>query len=199
MGTRQFILDNKPSLSVLFVITLLLIVLQSMSETVTPLLRYENNLAQTHQWWRLFSAHFIHLNWAHLLLNLAALWILVLFYFDDGKRFTLITSILLLSVGTSAGLYIFSPNVSWYVGLSGVLHGLFIIGATIKYRTKPYLLTVFITAIIIKLLWEQFFSDPQSMQHIIGNAIVFDGHLYGAITGFVIAVIFIFRLRKNYV
>ena len=49
-------------------------------EAATALLRYERALLQDGENWRLISGHFVHLGWAHLVLNVTALllvWLLV--------------------------------------------------------------------------------------------------------------------------
>ena len=86
-------------------------------------------------------------------------------------------------MGISFGLLTFSPDIAWYVGMSGVIHGLIVIGATTNFRSNPGIAVLLIIGIAAKLLWEQFFSDSQAMEIAIGGKIILDAHLYGTISG----------------
>jgi rhomboid family GlyGly-CTERM serine protease len=88
-------------------------------------LRYDRAAVEAGESWRLASAHFVHLGWRHALANGAA-WILIV---SVGRPFASPWAWLVLSLasaaGVDAGLLWAYPQVEWYVGASGVLHGLF--------------------------------------------------------------------------
>jgi len=178
-------------------ITTLLITFQVFGENAITLFRYESNVAESGEWWRLLSGHFIHLGWAHLALNLAGLWTLLFIFNRIGSPIIGLISIILLALGISSGLLIFSPEITWYVGFSGVLHGLIVIGALTSFRYEPRTMILLLAGVSLKLLWEQFFANANAMESTIGGAVIYDAHLYGAITGVLIAVAIKFLPRSN--
>jgi len=177
---------EKSCFHLILLITALLILLHEFNETLMPLLCYENTVLQTGEWWRLLSGHLIHLSWTHLILNLASLWILAITLFQNEKSLTLLLYIFMLATGISFGLLTFSPDIAWYVGMSGVIHGLIVIGATTNFRSNPGIAVLLIIGITAKLLWEQFYSGSHAMEIAIGGKIVSDAHLYGAVSGVII-------------
>jgi len=147
-------------------------------------LRYERELLLS-QPWRLVTAHIVHLGWSHLLLNLAGLalvWALVGEYLDS-RWWLLVLAVSAAAV--SGGLCLFDPALQWYVGLSGVLHGLLVAGAIAglaKRRTEALLLLGVVAA---KLIWEQLSGPLPGSEASAGGAVVVDAHLFGAIAGLV--------------
>lgn len=82
--------------------------------------------------YRWLTAHFVHVNWQHWLLNAAVLLLLpMLLPMFSRKVFGLL--LVWLSVGISLFLLFFAQlaayHVTAYVGLSGVLHGLYFYAA----------------------------------------------------------------------
>ena len=143
------------------------------------------------QIWRLVTGHLLHTNAAHLGLNLAGfglLWALHGEYYTP-KRF--ITFFLLCSMLTSIGIYIFSPQTSGYVGLSGVLHGLFVWGACFDILNKERTGWLLLIGIAIKLGYEQLGGDTQAIAELIGASVAVDAHLYGAVNGLILGLVFI--------
>jgi rhomboid family GlyGly-CTERM serine protease len=80
--------------------------------------------------WRLLTAHWVHINWTHVLINAAA-WFMVarLFSFEltPGRQMLVL---LLAGVAISAALAAGYPKIEWYRGFSGELHALFFAGAS---------------------------------------------------------------------
>lgn len=89
----------------------------------TPTLRYERSVMVTEPW-RLFTAHLVHLGWAHLLLNLCALFMLSALLAQRIRPTQWVRWWLVSSVAVSSGLYYLDSGLTVYVGASGVLHGL---------------------------------------------------------------------------
>lgn len=188
--SNRFIPIAKPSFLLTILFTLLMVILQGFGEVAISLFRYENTMIQTSEWWRLLSGHFIHLSWAHLMLNLTGLWLVFIIFFQFEKPVILLTSIIMLAIGISLELAIFSHDITWYVGLSGVLHGLIVIGAMKNYRFNPWIAISLLVGISAKLAWEQFFADAHAMELAIGGKVIYEAHLYGVITGIFIATFF---------
>lgn len=190
---------DKRTLLALFIFLLAAtFLLQTLPETGKLLVRYDREAIHSGEWWRLFSGHFLHLGWIHLALNLAGLiMILLLFWrYWTTKKFTLVFLISLLAV--SIGLWWFATDVRWYVGLSGVLHGLLIAGAVFSYREERWFSLSMIAITIGKLAWEQITRSSAGTAELIGGNVLFDAHLYGFTGGLLSAmVLFLVHSRRK--
>jgi len=137
------------------------------------------------QWWRLITAHFVHLDPEHAVLNglgVVLMWALFARDFSAG-RWAAIYSCAALTV--SAGLWFLNPELAWYVGASGALHGVMAAGTLAHVRRRDldgWILAAFITG---KLAYEQFAG---SMPFAGGANTIVDAHLYGALGGFAVAL-----------
>lgn len=133
--------------------------------------------------WRLFGAHFVHLGWIHLWMNLAGLAVLWMLLGDTIRPALWASGVLCIALGVSLGLLCCSPAVTWYVGFSGVLHGLFAAGAVANIRRLPALGAALLVALTAKLVLEQVAGEDTLTQGLIGGAVIVDAHLYGAVAG----------------
>jgi rhomboid family GlyGly-CTERM serine protease len=153
------------------------------------LLKYDRLAIIDGEYWRLLSGHFSHLGPEHLLLNLAGLvlvWLLV------GRQYTtgqwLIVTAFSLAVITLGFCYL-DPNLIWYVGLSGLLHGLLIAGAIRGIKTQPVESIIIVVAVAGKLIFEQLIGPLPGSEATAGGAVITNAHLYGAFGGAMIAAI----------
>jgi len=147
-------------------------------------LLFNRSLIEQGQIWRLLTAHFTHLNWNHLWLNLAGVFMVAIFFGRYVSNRYWIISIIFISLFCSAGLML-DKQLENYVGFSGVLHGLFIIGARYeltRYKTSGIVLLVLI---IGKLIWEQVYGSLPGSEEITGGRVAVNAHLYGALGGVV--------------
>lgn len=147
-----------------------------------PALRYERAaILSGGDYWRLLTAHFTHLNAAHLLLNLAGLGLVgVLFPHQYSVRQWLV--ILCASIiAIDVGFVFLTPQLDWYAGFSGVLHGALAAGALAWWRSESRLLAAVLSVFLVgKLAWEQ----TQGALPLSGDMpVVVDAHLYGAVGG----------------
>lgn len=155
-------------------------------------LRYERSPILSGEVWRLFTAHFVHLGWSHLLMNLAAL-ALIWMLFGRMLRLSVWIVISLASMlGIGLGLLLFSPSIDWYVGLSGMLHGLFAAGVMVSLRAGNRLEIMLLLLLLGKLMWEQIYGPLPGTAEFAGGAVVTDAHLYGAVSGFVAVLVYMF-------
>lgn len=147
-------------------------------------LRYEREKILTGELWRLLTASFVHLGWSHLLMNLAALALIWMLFgrLLTTKAWLLLSLASLLSVGL--GLLAFSPAIGWYVGLSGMLHGLFAAGILASLRAGHRLELALLALLVGKITWEQTHGPLPGTAEFAGGAVVTDAHFYGAIGGF---------------
>lgn len=145
--------------------------------------RYERSALAAGELWRLLTAHLVHLNTSHLAMNMVALGILVLLLDDclDAAEWAVV--MLAAALGIDAGLYWLAVSVQWYVGLSGILHGVLVAGAlnlVARADKVGFLLLVFALA---KLAWEQWVGPMPFSETGTGGTVVVAAHLYGAIAG----------------
>lgn len=161
-------------------------------------LRFERIPIVNGEFWRLVTGNLTHLGWSHLLLN--ALGLVMTWVFFD-KEFTPVEWLVLLflcGLGVTGGLLMLNPELVWYVGLSGLLHGLFIAGAMQTLRGEPMFSGVLLSGFIAKLAYEQFQGAMPGTADMAGGPVVVDSHLYGAITGTLLGAVFlVIKRMKN--
>lgn len=153
-------------------------------EPLTDLLRYDRAAIEQGQIWRLLSAHLTHLTLNHALLNLAALGLTA--YVSDN-RIPLLRQLycwLWLFAFTGTMLYLISPDLSYYVGLSGALHGALIVAIAFSPHYSRLVRVVTLLVIAGKIVWEQSpFYDDMASAEFLGGRVETRAHLYGAIAG----------------
>ena len=146
-------------------------------------LRYDRVAIADGELWRLLTGHLVHLNPAHLLLNLAGLalvWLLVGHYLAPAAwAIAIVMSIACMD----AAFWLLEPALRWYVGLSGLLHGLLLGGLVSGLRTAPVESAVLGLLVVMKLLYEQFAGPLPGSEVTAGGPVVVDAHLYGALGG----------------
>jgi rhomboid family GlyGly-CTERM serine protease len=150
-------------------------------ESWRGLLRYERAGVLHGQYWRLVTGHLVHGSFQHLLLNGVGLGLVAALFPREyslrGWLAVLATSVAAIDVG----FVFWEPQLEWYVGLSGALHGVLAAGAIGWWRHESRALALALTAILLgKLAWEQWYGAlPLS-----GDLpVVVDAHLYGAVGG----------------
>ena len=147
-----------------------------------PRLRFDRQLIEQWQVWRLITGHLTHLNWSHFLLNMAGLSMVAIFFSSYKSTRYWIDALLFISLVCSVGMLL-DNQLDRYVGFSGVLHGLFIIGA--RWEMKHYTASgaVLLVIIVGKLIWEQRYGALPGSESMTGGRVAINSHLYGAIAG----------------
>ena len=169
-------------------ITIVSIILALTEPMSSDVLAYDRNQLNNSQWWRLITGHFLHTNNIHLVLNIAGLtllWALHGHYYHTARYLILF---LLLCLGTSTGLYLFAPKMQWYVGLSGVLHGLFVIGAYFDIRQHFKTGWLMLVGVWLKVIHEQVYGASEDVAQLIAANVAIDAHLFGLISGCLIVL-----------
>ena len=95
----------------------------------TQALRYQRTAIVQGEWWRLLSGHWVHLGWHHLLLDSAGLVLLWALYARELRPQGWLWVLVCATASIDAGLWWGDPQVEWYVGISGLLHGAWAAGA----------------------------------------------------------------------
>lgn len=176
----------------------LLVALFAAGPDVTLALRYERDLVLQGQWWRLFGGHLVHADAAHLAWNLLGLLLVgLLFKRECGWRGWL----LVLGASTAAidiGFLALEPQLEWYVGFSGVLHGCMAAGlATWLCSERDPLTWIVAAAFAAKLGWEHFAGALPFTAATLSLPVVHQAHTYGALGGLVAALCLNWRRRPR--
>ena len=146
--------------------------------------RYEREAIETGELWRLVSGHLVHLGWGHLWPNLAALAVIAALFADVFRNADWLRTSFAAAAAIDLGLYLFDPQVQWYVGLSGVLHGLVAAGALALLLRREALGAVLALGLCAKLGYEQLAGPVPFTAESVGGPVVVAAHLYGAAGGF---------------
>jgi rhomboid family GlyGly-CTERM serine protease len=171
----------------LLLILLLLTLVLGLGDSLSALLRYDRSAIAAGGWWRLLTAHIVHLDAHHLLLNgfgLVLVWSLFAQDYDADEWCAIVLG---GALAISCGLWWFSPRVIWYVGASGVLHSVMAAGAVKHLAERAWDRWILIIGLLVKLSWEQWGGHAQPM-------VVVDAHLYGALWGFALGAALSWRI-----
>ncbi len=159
---------------------LVLLIAECSGEAGRAALRFDRPLIDAGQWWRLLSCSFVHLGWYHLMLNEIGLLVLVLLCPQPLSGLVWLRRLLLLSLLIGLCLYAFVPALDRYVGMSGVIHGLFVLGLLPQLRRGDWIAGACLVYLLGKLGYELATGDAVSDAAAIGGHVVTEAHLYGA-------------------
>jgi rhomboid family GlyGly-CTERM serine protease len=163
----------------LLMILLVLAAVLALGDSVGALLRYDRGAIAAGGWWRLLTAHLVHLDAHHLILNELGLVLVWALFAQDFDAVEWCAIVLAGALAISSGLWWLSPRVGWYVGASGVLHSVMAAGSAKHLAERTWDRWILFFGLCIKLAWEQLGGHPAPM-------VVVDAHLYGAASGFVV-------------
>jgi rhomboid family GlyGly-CTERM serine protease len=155
-------------------------------EALRGALRYDRAAVATGQVWRLVTGHLVHLDAGHALLNAAGLVLLwVLFAGLRTPAYWLGVALMSL-LAIDAGFWWLEPQLAWYVGASGLLHGLMAAGTLclIQDRDRIGIPTALVFA--AKIAWEQRVGPLPLETH---ATVIVAAHLYGALGGLLAAAL----------
>ena len=187
-------LQKKYSIAPLLII--IVSILMALTEPMSSdLFAYDRNQINDFQWWRLITGHFLHTNTTHLLLNSVGLILLWALHGHYYKTHQYLLQFFALCLGTSIGLYFFAEQMQWYVGLSGVLHGLFIIGAYFDIRQKLKTGWLMLIGVWSKVVHEQIYGASEGVAELIAANVAIDSHLFGTICGCII-ILYYYAVNK---
>lgn len=171
-----------PQLTIVAVISAGCALLCFLDSDLTEFLRYDRGEISLGQWWRFFSANFLHTNGFHLGLNLVALAALTLLM--DGVRLgELLTVFCVGAVSVTVGLYLFVPQVYGYVGLSGALHALFVLVTWGVFGRDRVLGALLALVLLIKLGNELWRGPSEALARLIAADVVTEAHFFGVLGG----------------
>jgi rhomboid family GlyGly-CTERM serine protease len=154
-------------------------------DAARALLRYDRAGLAAGQWWRLLTAHIVHLDLEHAALNSLGLVLMWALFARDYKPGQWVLIVLTAIAAIDAGLWLRDSTIAWYVGSSGALHGVMAAGTLAHLRRRDLDGWILAAFVIVKLGFEQQagalpFADS-------GAGVVVDAHLYGCLGGLAVA------------
>jgi rhomboid family GlyGly-CTERM serine protease len=147
--------------------------------------------------WRLLTAHLVHLDLSHAVLNslglvlshavlnslgLVLMWALFVRDYSPRQWLFILAGVV---AAIDAGLWFRSSTVAWYVGSSGALHGVMAAGTCariVRREADGWLLAVILA---VKLAYEQ---SAGALPFSGSEPVVVDAHLYGVVGGLAAAL-----------
>jgi rhomboid family GlyGly-CTERM serine protease len=162
----------------------LLAVAQLAGVRMLPTLRYERAAAMDGEAWRLVTGHLVHADLRHLGWNvLGVLIVWGLFAREYTERQWLLV-IIASTVATSLGFLLLEPDLEWYVGFSGVLHGCMAAGLVASLRAGHDPVAWIVTGLFIaKLAWEHTVGPLPFTAGGVSIPVIHEAHTYGATGG----------------
>lgn len=133
--------------------------------------------------WRLLTGSLVHLGWVHLARDLAGLFLIWALFGGllDELKWLWVIGVSVLAVGL--GLLAFSPQIAWYVGISGALFGMFCAGALTEGRKRPVFAGALLLGMVGLIAWTLYAGALPGETVGLGGRVVPQSHLYGAIGG----------------
>jgi rhomboid family GlyGly-CTERM serine protease len=165
--------------------------------TASEWLRYDRVWIGQGEVWRLLSGHVAHLGWSHLALNSTGL---VLIWFLVGGAQSIRAWILIIAISIAAidiGFWLQQPQLHWYVGMSGFLHGILAAGIVSRLRHLQAETVVLAVLLVAKIAWEQLSGPLPGSEATSGGPVVVAAHLYGALGGALGAFLVGIRVRSR--
>ena len=165
---------------VLAAVLLLLALLAAGGEPWRQALQYQRDAIGAGEWWRLLGAHAVHLGPRHALLDALGLVLLWVLYARALAPWRWLVALGAALAAIDAGLWWLSPEIAWYVGISGLLHGAWAAGAAASWRTERRHALLSLGLLGAKLAAEQWHGGGVAGS---GLPVVVAAHLYGALGG----------------
>lgn len=163
----------------LLLIVLALSTVLALGDMASALLRYDRSAIAAGGWWRLLTAHIVHLDAHHLVLNCLGLVLVWALFAADYSALEWLVIVLAGALAIGSGLWWGSPRVIWYVGASGVLHAAVAAGTAKHLAIGAWDRWLLLALLGAKLAYEQLGGREPPL-------VVVDAHWYGAIAGFAV-------------
>ncbi len=177
--------EDRRSLLACLTMALLIGALSLAGEQVTELLRYDRMAIIRGEYWRIITGHLVHAGVAHTALNMAGLILIAALFPEPIPLAWWLWRLILLCAAVTALIFWRVPELDWYVGLSGVLHGFFVLGFWWLYRSGDRLSLLFLAVLLSKLIWEHFQGPISSNEELVGVPVLVEAHSFGAFSALI--------------
>ena len=134
--------------------------------------------------YRFVTANFVHFGILHLLLNMLALWMFGNYVESALGRWRYVVSLVLLGLGSSVSVYLWSPTNALSGGASGIVFGLFGIAFLLMIRRRDDLRSMLVLLAVNGLFsWQ--------------GGISWQAHLGGFLVGVALGALFVYAPRVH--
>lgn len=169
---------------------LLLLALSAAAPWVNAPLQFSSALIEQGQWWRLYTAHFVHLNLHHGLMNVLGFWACCYFFHDVYRWPHFLVWLLVGPWVVGLAMWWLDASIPHYVGLSGLLYGWLMLAIVAGFFTQPLLHALGFVVLAGRLVWEQTPNyNVDYLLNSIGGVVYVNAHLYGGLFGLILGVI----------
>ena len=179
------------------VLALVLVAVQALGMLAREALPYDRAaILAGGEYWRLVTAHLFHHDLTHLAWNLAGLALVAWLFASEFDLRGWIAILIASTVAVDLGFLVLEPQLEWYVGFSGVLHGLMAAGLCAWLWRKPDALTALVAVLFaLKLGWEHLMGALPFTASTLAIAVIHEAHTYGAVGGAAAALWMLWRRR----
>ena len=139
------------------------------------------------EFWRFLTSHFAHASWEHLGMNALGLVLLQQLFGRELKGVVVLWAYGVIAFGIGLCILGFGGRGT-YIGLSGMLHGLFALGACLALKRDVLVAAGVLIVIVGKVFWEQVDGASSFVEQLIGSPVAIDAHLYGLGAGVLFGV-----------
>jgi rhomboid family GlyGly-CTERM serine protease len=158
-----------------------MVLLWWLGDTAEMALRYDRQQILDGQYWRLITGHWVHGSLRHMALNVIGAAVIAGLFLRTYSVLQWVLILALSMISIDVGFLIFEPQLKWYVGVSGVLHGALAAGAIAWWRIESRVMALALSVIVLgKLAWEQLHGALPLAGEM---PVIVDAHLYGAVGG----------------
>lgn len=161
----------------------LLLIVSSMLQVTGsyPGLRLNLSANDSTWWYTSFTCHLVHLTTRHWLYNSLALVVIGGIFVRQYTWPIWLLTYAISAISISLGLHWFPHDLHSYAGLSGLLHGLFVMGVLRLYPQQPRLASLLGLLVLLKLLMDA--TVGSVVLKAPGFTVASMAHVYGAIGG----------------
>jgi rhomboid family GlyGly-CTERM serine protease len=147
-------------------------------------LRYERSAVLAGEAWRLITGHLVHGDAAHLGWNLLGVALVGLLFGRGYRPWQWLAVLAAALLVIDLGFLLLEPQLAWYVGFSGALHGLMAAGLVAWLWRARDAVTWLVAAIFCaKLAWEHAAGPLPFTAESMSLPVVHAAHTYGAVGG----------------
>ena len=161
-------------------------------------LRYDREaILAAGDWHRLVTGHFYHYDATHLAWNLAGLALVAWLFVRDYTSWQWLVILAASTAAVDLGFLLFEPQLAWYVGFSGVLHGLAAAGLVRWWVRQRDAITLVASAVLaLKLGWEHAVGALPFTAATLSIPVVYAAHTYGGVGGAVAGAVLSLRQTR---
>jgi len=141
----------------------------------------------------LFTGHFVHVDWTHTFLNIGSLALAVAIFRQLIPTALWLRLTIFCPLMISLAFLQLLPDLQHYYGFSGVFYACLTAGGAAALPHNRWLGGIILGFMLVKVVLEALFGAQNWAMGEAGNNILTEAHLYGAISGLIIGILFAFK------